>query len=398
MTWVGNFYCMYVPFICYNQNNLMVEAEGEHYMKTKKIGKIIGKVLLILLALVIAFTLVTYITHRVKSDKELKALKENGYYNPVSVGDYSLNVAKFGNENGEHTIVGLAGLGMGDYAVAARQMTACLEEDNLVVFVDRAGYGLSDDTDREMTLEYIVEDYRKALANAGVEAPYVLMPHSIGGAYASYWVSKYPDEIEAVVFLDGSQLNKDAFSEEIAYEVGLENKFLALLAKMGFSRYVLRDYFYHYPDNYSEEEQYLGDALTLITLDSIAPESEAGRLAQNAQDAFNGIVTNDVPKLYICASWGFTTKEELIENNKWINRQIEINDLDIPPRTIEYEDDSEIVKNALSQCEKSRQEIIYPYAEKMGNCEVICLGGDHMIYEQKPQECGAIIKEFIDGI
>lgn len=92
--------------------------------------------------------------------------KGKRYYNPVSVGDYSLNVAKFGNENGKHTIVALAGLGMGDYSVTARQMTKLFEEENLVVFVDRAGYGFSDDTENEMTLEYIVEDYRKALKNA----------------------------------------------------------------------------------------------------------------------------------------------------------------------------------------------------------------------------------------
>gem|GEM_PF-5554961 len=41
---------------------------------------------------------------------------------------------------------------------------------------------------------------------------------------------------------------------------------------------------------------------------------------------------------------------------------------------------------------------IYPYAEKMGNCEVVLLGVDHLIYEQKPKECGEIIKEFIDGL
>ena len=38
------------------------------------------------------------------------------------------------------------------------------------------------------------------------------------------------------------------------------------------------------------------------------------------------------------------------------------------------------------------------YLEKMGNCEMICLGGDHMIYEQKPIECGEMIKNFIDGL
>lgn len=55
---------------------------------------------------------------------------------------------------------------MGDYSVTARQMTKLFEEENLVVFVDRAGYGFSDDTENEITLEYIVKDYRKALKNA----------------------------------------------------------------------------------------------------------------------------------------------------------------------------------------------------------------------------------------
>ena len=359
----------------------------------KKALKIAGIVLLILLAILLLFTLVTFIIHRVKTEQEIELLKEKGYYNPVSVGDYCLNVAKFGNENGKHTIVGLAGNGMGDYALAARQMTACLEEDNLVVFIDRAGYGFSDDTTNEMTLEYIVEDYRKALQNAGIQGPYVLMPHSIGGAYANYWVSQYPDEIECVVFVDGSQLNADAFKEEPSYEVGFGDHFLAFLAKLGFSRYVLRDYFYHYPDNYTEEEQYLGDELMLMTMDSIAPVSEDYNLAENAQAAFNGIITNDVPKLYICASWGIQTEDDLIDYSKWINRQIEINDLDIELRNTEYDDVR--LMEILNNYENSRQETIYPYVEKMGNCKVVCLGGDHMIYEQKPEECGNIIKDFI---
>lgn len=367
-------------------------------MKKKSIGKIILRVVIILLTAFALFVFLTFAVHKAKSKKELDLLKEKGYYNPVSVGDYSLNVTKFGNENGKHTIVGLAGLGMADYSLAARQMTACLEEDNLVVFVDRAGYGFSDDTENEMTLEYIVEDYRKALKNAGVEAPYILMPHSIGGAYANYWVSNYPEEIEAIVFVDGSQLDENAFSDIETYEVGTGDRILAFLAKIGFSRYVLRDYFYHYPDNYSDEEQYLGDALTLMTLDSIAPVSEDTKLAENAQAAFNGIVTNDIPKLYICASWGIEKKEDLIECNKWINRQIEINQLDMKERSVEYEDDDETLNKILQTYEEARNDTIYPYAEKMGNCKVVCLAGDHMIYEQKPEECGAIVKQFIDEL
>lgn len=367
-------------------------------MKIKKIGKIAFRIVSVLIVLLLLFTLGTFIYHRVKMNKELELLKEKGYYNPVSVGDYSLNVARFGNENGKHTIVSLAGLGMGDFSVAERQMTSYLESDNMVVFVDRAGYGFSDDTENEMTLEYIVEDYRKALHNAGIEAPYILMPHSIGGAYANYWASKYPDEIKAVVFLDGSQLSEDAFEEESYYYPNLGDKVIAFLAKLGFSRYVLREDFYLYPDNFSEEEQQLGDALYLLTMDSIAPISESGLIAENAQNAFNNIITNDIPKLYICASWGIQTADDLNELAEWQNRQIEINNLDVPVRRTDHKENSDEDKKILAEYERLRQEIIYSYAEKMGNCEVVCLSGDHMIYAHKPDECGKLVSEFIDNL
>ena len=365
----------------------------------KRIRKIALYRLFVLVSLLVLFILGTFIFHKIKSKQELELLKEHGYYNPVSIGEYSLNVAVFGKEDGAHTIVGLAGLGMGEFSVAERQMTACLEEENLVVFVDRAGYGFSDDTNHAMTLSYIVEDYRKALQNAGIDGPYILMPHSIGGAYANYWVSHYPEEIEAIVFVDGSQLSANAFEEEeVREKVSFGDRMLAVLAKLGLSRYVLHEYLYRYPDNYSEEEQYLGDALYLLTMDSVAPISEANLLARNAQEAFSGIVTNEVPKLYICASWGFSTVKEFNEYNQWMNRQIEINSLDFPLRKVDYTEEDTALLQSLKDVEKARQETIYPYAEKMGNCQVICLAGDHMIYEQKPVECGQLIKEFIDTL
>ncbi|MCM1567997.1 MAG: alpha/beta hydrolase [Roseburia sp.] len=365
-------------------------------MKKRKVFKIIIRALIIMLAAVVLFISGTFIFHRVKTSRETELLKEKGYYNPVSVGDYCLNVASFGNKNSEHTIIAMAGLGSGDFPVAMRQMTAPLEKDNLIVFVDRAGYGFSDDTNNEMTLEYIVEDYRKALKNADIEAPYILMPHSIGGAYATYWVSHYPEEIESVIFVDGSQLSATAFDDSPIYNVGIENKVLAFLTKMGLSRYVLRNYFYLYSDNFTEEEQELADALMYMTLDSVAPISEDGLLAKNAQNAFNGIITNDVPKLYICASWGFETKEDILEYHIWKNRQIEINDMDIQPQSTQYSD--EVIKEILDNYEQVRQETIFPYTEKLGNCKVVCIGGDHMIYEQKPKECTEIIIEFLKGL
>lgn len=62
-------------------------------MKLNKAIRIIARILLMLFAVLLLFILGTFIYHRVKTNGELELLKEKGYYNPVSVGDYSLNVA-----------------------------------------------------------------------------------------------------------------------------------------------------------------------------------------------------------------------------------------------------------------------------------------------------------------
>ena len=42
------------------------------------------------------------------------------------------------------------------------------------------------------------------LFNAVFKAPYILMPHSISSVYSEYYASKYPDEVEAIISLDGT--------------------------------------------------------------------------------------------------------------------------------------------------------------------------------------------------
>ena len=77
-------------------------------------------------------------------------------------------------------------------------------QKNLISFGDHAGYRLSDDSTHDMTAEQVDSDDRAALQNAGVEAPYLLLAHSMGGKYAAYWESKSPDKIEAFSFVYGS--------------------------------------------------------------------------------------------------------------------------------------------------------------------------------------------------
>lgn len=118
--------------------------------------------------------------------------------------------------------------------------------------------------------------------------------------------------------------------------------------------------------------------------------------SQLLADAFSALTPNEIPKLYVCASWGVESREDLIELNRWINRQIEINHFDHKPRSVEP--DEETVQTYVSQCAKYRADILEPYAQKLGNCKIVCLAGDHMIYEQKPEQCTQLVKSFLDSL
>jgi len=47
-----------------------------------------------------------------------------------------------------------------------------------------------------------VEEIRQALRKANILPPYLLVPHSISGLRALYYVNKYPEEISGIVGLD----------------------------------------------------------------------------------------------------------------------------------------------------------------------------------------------------
>ena len=391
-------------------------------MKAKKAFKKIVRVFLIILAILLLLWLLVFINSKIRFKRDKVFLEEKGYCNLVSAGEYSVNVLSYGNENGKHRIIAMAGYGVPDSCITMRKMTAALETDNQVIFIDRAGYGISDDTTQDMTVENIVEAYRTTLKNAGIKAPYVLMPHSIGGVYATYWESKYPDEIEAVAIIDGTELEavssdeQDHKSNEAVLYYRLDK------AGLGGTGNLLLKHFLPPKEWLSSDEQRAEYALTLMTYDSRALSSEIEQESGNINTAWENIVTNDIPKIYITTNYntaeaieadGILTDEmidRLMSDRRELKAELEekYQNGEIPkdlydeflPELPETQEERRqmALDDYLTYEQDYRQRILMPYLEKLGNCEYVNLPGYHLIYEQKPDECGQIIRDFIDSL
>ena len=166
--------------------------------------KLFFKILLGIIIVLLLSIIVIFVVHKIKSNNEYNELKDLGYINKYSAGDYDLNIYRIGNKNSKHKLIGISGLGVHNYSIEMTFVNEQLKDDYEIIYIDRAGYGYSDDTSKTQTVEQIVSDYRTVLKSVGIEGPYILMPHSIGGVYATYWESTYPDEIEGVIFIDGT--------------------------------------------------------------------------------------------------------------------------------------------------------------------------------------------------
>ncbi|RSK29244.1 alpha/beta hydrolase [Bacillus sp. HMF5848] len=153
-----------------------------------------------IVAVIAAFMLIGGTLHATYFKGKFDQIKPNGQL--VDVNDGQMHVYSMGS--GEKTIVLLPGMGVGlpsaDFAPLMRK----LSEKYTAVSIEYFGVGFSSETSRPRTSENYVEEIRTALNKAGFKAPYVLMPHSISSVYSEYYASKYPEEIEAIISLDGT--------------------------------------------------------------------------------------------------------------------------------------------------------------------------------------------------
>ncbi|SDL30773.1 Pimeloyl-ACP methyl ester carboxylesterase [Paenibacillus jilunlii] len=168
-----------------------------HSMKTKKKFKWL-KIIRNIMLFVVAVLLIVMSGNSVMTMYEHKQYPAWGQY--VEVKGKKMHVYTKGTKG--RTIVMLPGLGTAAPVLDYEPLLNELAKQNKVVVVEPFGYGWSDLTNEERTVDNIVGELRSALQQADIPGPYTLLSHSASGIYSVYYANKYPDEIEAIAGID----------------------------------------------------------------------------------------------------------------------------------------------------------------------------------------------------
>ena len=164
----------------------------------KKALKIWIKVILVILAILVLFLLISFIRHKICSSSEKDLLTPLGEL--VEVDNHNMSLYIEGE--GKHTFVFLSGGGTCSPILDFKSLYSLLSDDYRIVVVEKFGYGFSDIVDSERDIDTVLRQTRTALDKAGIDGPYILCPHSMSGIEALYWAQQFPEEVEAIIGLD----------------------------------------------------------------------------------------------------------------------------------------------------------------------------------------------------
>lgn len=160
--------------------------------------KRVVKVIFVVIVAVFMLLLIICINHQIhlKMEKELRL--PLGQMVEVDGNNMSIYV----EGTGDTTLVFMSGGGTCSPTLDFKSLYSLLSNKYRIVVVEKFGYGFSDVVDKKRGIESILADTRAALKAVGIEAPYILCPHSMSGIEALYWAQQYPEEVLAIIGLD----------------------------------------------------------------------------------------------------------------------------------------------------------------------------------------------------
>lgn len=194
----------------------------------KKIFIILLKIIGVILAAIVIFLATVFVVNIISNKLEQGKIASYGQF--VTVDGKNMNVTIQGQ--GEETVVLLPGYATGSPGIDFMPLVEELSPFYKVVVIEPFGYGLSDVSEKERSIENIVDEIHEGLQQLNIDR-YILMGHSISGIYGLEYVNKYENEVSAFVGIDSSFPSQpvDEFPSE-SYEQLRKSGFFRLIMKL----------------------------------------------------------------------------------------------------------------------------------------------------------------------
>jgi len=119
----------------------------------------------------------------------------------VDINGHEMHV--FSQGQGEKTLVFIAipGAAMCP-TLDFKPLWSLLVDKHRIVVIEKSGLGWSEPTENPRDLDTVLDESKQALKHVGIDPPYYLVPNSMAGLVAIYWVQKHPSEVKAIIGLD----------------------------------------------------------------------------------------------------------------------------------------------------------------------------------------------------
>lgn len=267
----------------------------------KKFFKFLGIGVLGLVVIIVLVFAGIFVTNKVKLSQEAKKIVDYG--DKIEVDGKKLNVEITGK--GDKTIVLLPGFMTVSPVIDFKPLTEGLSKNNRVVVIEPLGYGLSDDTDKERSVENLTEEIHDVLTQLDIKN-YVLMGHSIFGVYSLEYIKKYPNEVEAFVGIDSS-LPQQGGADDNPVEA------IKLLSQSGLLRIFAKqspEMLNVPPVDEALKKQY--EYLSFKNMDSNTTLNEGTSMPDNFKKTMDITYPKDLPVLYFLAT------ESMESDDNWL--------------------------------------------------------------------------------
>jgi pimeloyl-ACP methyl ester carboxylesterase len=292
----------------------------------------------IIVASVVVLTAASAISNVIITGNEHATLTPYGQKVTLDAGD--VNVYRNGGTG--PTMVLLSGFGTPSPAIDFAPLIRELDSYDVIV-IEGFGYGLADTDVPDRSVENITSEIHQVLAQLDVNAPVILLGHSVGGLYTHYYANAYPGEVSAIIGIDPMTAKASSL------KVGKPSTMEGTLASLGLFRIVSTiapDIIQPPGAAYTKHERELTAALTNWNYGNASNADEWARIGANSTTAAAHALPADVPVLQFLSTQSIASDPSWLPNHQAEIAGVTVHELDIidGPHYLHWENSSRLAR------------------------------------------------------